>query len=222
MNSETGLQVNVRRGTQADIPFIAWCNYEASSPEPGFCYWDPLLEGLGTPTMTFIEAVFSARALAWGNPEAFFIADREGESIAGASGFEMNADDYRPLREEQLPKLATMLDWDADALTTFRKRYEAVWHDPHDVSIAPSARWTIECVATKPAYRGKGVAKQVLRALLAEGKARGHEHAGISVTIGNEPAQRVYESIGFQPYISYGSEYFDGQFPGTIKYRVRL
>jgi hypothetical protein len=50
----------------------------------------------------------------------------------------------------------------------------------------------------------------------------GHSHAGISVTTGNDAAQRVYEAVGFQMYMAYGSEYFDGQFPGTTKYRLRL
>ena len=27
----------VREGTRADIPFLAWCTCEASSPASGFC-----------------------------------------------------------------------------------------------------------------------------------------------------------------------------------------
>lgn len=57
---------SVRQGTRADIPFLAWCNYEATSPAPGFCYWDPLVAETETPTLTFIEAVLAADALAWG------------------------------------------------------------------------------------------------------------------------------------------------------------
>ena len=70
--------LTVRRATQKDIPFLAWCNYEASSPAPGFCYWDPLLEGTNTETMKFIEAVFQADALAWGNVDNFFVVEEKG------------------------------------------------------------------------------------------------------------------------------------------------
>jgi len=222
MSGSSFTRLNVRRGTPADIPFIAWCNYEASSPAPGFCYWDPLLEGLNTPTIKFIEAMFHAKALAWGDPHDFFIAELDGEPVGGASGFEMNPDDYRPLRDAQIPEIAKRLGWDDQTLASFRERYQEIWRDPTDVSIAPAAPWTIECVATKPDFRGKGIAGQILHAILVEGKGQGYKNAGISVTMGNEPAQHVYEKLGFQHYMSYGSEYFDGQFPGTIKYRMGL
>jgi len=222
MSDKQHIEVTVRRATDADILFIAWVNYEASSPEPGFCYWDPLLEGTNTPTMAFIEAMFRARALAWGDPENFSLAVHNGQPIAGASGFEMNAQDYRPLRESRLPYLASLIGWDDSKLNTFRERYAAVWSDPQDISIAPAAQWTIECVATKPEYRGRGAAKQVIRELLDEGQRLGFSHAGISVTVGNESAQRAYEALGFKMYVTYGSEYFNDQYPGTIKYRRRL
>jgi AcrR family transcriptional regulator len=49
-----------------------------------------------------------------------------------------------------------------------------------------------------------------------------HTYAGISFTAGNAAAQRVYEGVGFQLYLMYGAEYFEGAFPGTINYRMRL
>ncbi|MDX2162373.1 MAG: GNAT family N-acetyltransferase [bacterium] len=221
--SITSADLMVRRAERADLPFVAWCNYEASSPYPGFCYWDPLLEATNTPTMAFIEAVFRTDALAWGRVEDFHVVtDDAGKPIAGASGFTMDADDYRPLRLDRLPLVAESLGWSAAALDGFLQGYQSVWADPHDPTLAPSASWIIECVAVIPEARGRGVAKRLMRALLAQGKAQGHTHAGISVTMGNDAAQRVYEAVGFRLYMSYGSAYFDDAFPGTIKYRARL
>lgn len=212
----------VRRATREDIAFLAWCNREATSPAPDFCYWDPVLDGLNTDTMAFIKTIFHANALAWGRCEEFFIVEEYGQPIAGASGFVMDTQDYRPLRLSRLGDVADMLGWTKRMEGEFRQRYEAVWHDPQDVSLAPCASWIIECVAVVPEARGRGVAKTLLRALLEEGKQQGHTHAGISVTLGNEAAQKVYEAIGFQMYITYGAAYFEGAFPGTIKYRLRL
>lgn len=212
----------IRHATRDDIPFLAWCNYEASSPAPGFCYWDPLLEGLNTETMAFIEAVFRAEALAWGGAEDFMIVEAGGKAIAGASGFTIDSADYRPLRLERMPQVAQALGWNDGMLEGFLAGYQAVWSDPHDTTLAPSASWIIECVAVVPEARGQGVAKRLMLALLDEGKKRGHTHAGISVTNGNAPAQRVYEGVGFQLYMVYGAEYFDGVFPGTTKYRIKL
>jgi ribosomal protein S18 acetylase RimI-like enzyme len=215
-------QLVIRRANHDDIPFIAWCNYEATSPKPGFCYWDPLLEGLNTDTMAFIKAVFNADALAWGSPEEFFIVEEDGKPVGGASGFMMDEQDYRPLRLDRLPQVAHSLGWTDEMLAQFRQGYEQVWSDPHDTTLAPSAPWIIECVAVVPEARGRGIAKQLMKALLDEGRRRGSTHAAISVTLGNEPARRVYEGVGFQMYITYGAEYFDHQFPGTIKYRISL
>jgi len=215
-------QLQVRRATQNDIPFVAWCNYEASSPAPNFCYWDPLLEGSNTDTMAFIEAVFKADALAWGSPEDFFIVEENGKPIAGASGFTMDAHDYRPLKLSHLPAVATLLGWNAEMVEQFRQGYEGVWNDPLDSTLAPSAPWIIECVAVVPEARGRGVAKFLMQALLEEGKRRGFPYAGISVTMDNEPARHVYEGVGFQMYMAYGAEYFNNAFPGTTKYRIQL
>ncbi len=216
------VSMRVRGATIADIPFLAWCNYEASSPHPGFCYWDPLLQEIGAETIPFIEAVFRVRALAWGDPEDFMIIEDDGKPIGGASGFTMSSEDYRPLRLDRMQQVADALGWREEQLATFLGGYQGVWSDPHDITLAPSAPWIIECVAVVPESRGKGVAKRLLNALLDEGARRGNSHAGISVTLGNAPAERVYESIGFQRYVTYWSEYFDGYFPGTMKYKMRL
>ncbi|MDZ4763528.1 MAG: GNAT family N-acetyltransferase [Chloroflexota bacterium] len=212
----------VRRAGHADIPFIAWCNHEATSPMPDFSYWDPLLEGTNTTSMAFIEAVFRADALAWGSPEDFFIIEDNGTPVGGASGFVMDADDYRPLKLDRLAQIGADLGWQPEHVAAFQHGYEAVWSDPHDPTLAPSASWIIECVAVVPAARGKGMAKRLLRAILDAGKQQGHTRAGISVTMGNDAAQGLYEALGFQMYMTYGTDYFDGQFPGTIKYRMRL
>lgn len=212
----------VRRARHDDLGFVAWCNFASSSPAPGFCYWDPLLEGTGTPTMTFIEAVFEADALAWGRVEDFFIVEEDGTPLAGGSGFTMDPHDYRPLRLERLPEVALSLGWSAATLEAFREGYEQVWSDPLEVTLAPHAPWIIECVAVVPEARGRGLTRRLLNALVAEGKRLGHVTVGISVTTGNIPAGRAYESFGFRPYLTYGADYFGGAFPGTTKYRFHV
>jgi ribosomal protein S18 acetylase RimI-like enzyme len=222
MNQTATSDLVARRAITADLSFVAWCNFEASSPAPGFCYWDPLLEGLNTETMAFIEAMFACDGLAWGRVTDFFIVQDGSELIAGASGFQMNPNDYRPLRLEQLPKIAERLGWDESAQASFLQRYNAVWNDPKDVSLEPHAPWIIECFAVIPERRGQGVAQILLEAIENEGERLGHSHVGISVTAGNEAAQKAYEKAGFNMHLSYGADYFENAFPGTIKYRKSL
>ena len=220
--TQTNTALRVRRATRDDIPFLAWCNIAATSPEPGFCYWDSLLEDTKTSTLEFIQAVFAADALAWGKVEEFFVIEEAGQLLAGASAFTMNRDDYRPFRLERLSNVAKMLGWNHETLEQFRFGYENVWSDPQDSSLAPQAPWIIECVAVIPEARGRGLVRRLFNALFDEGRKLGHSHVGISVTTGNEAAQRAYESIGFRLYLQYGADYFNDAFPGTTKYRLSL
>ncbi|NJN18528.1 MAG: GNAT family N-acetyltransferase [Oscillochloris sp.] len=212
----------IRQAGYPDSAFLAWCCFEASSPAPGFSYWDPLLEGFNTPTHDFLQAVFLRDALAWGHCAEFILVEEAGKPIAAAAGFAMDQNDFRPFRLERLPAVAAELGWNTAQLAQFQQRYEAIWSDPRDQTLAPSGSWTIECVAVIPAARGRGVARTLLQAILARGRELGHQTAGIAVTIGNEPARRLYESLGFQLYLAYGPAYFAGAFPGTIKYRLPL
>jgi ribosomal protein S18 acetylase RimI-like enzyme len=214
--------VFVRRATRQDLPFVAWCNQEATSPEPGFCYWDALLESTETPTPTFLSAVFELDALAWGTVEQFFLVEEHGVALAGGSGFAMSDIDYRPLDLKRLPAVAQRLNWSASTLNAFLAAYEQVWPDPLEPTLAPQAPWILECIAVKPQARGRRLTRPLLEALLREERRLGHAAAGISVTAGNIPAQRAYEAAGFQMYLSYGAAYFNDAFPGTIKYRMSL
>jgi hypothetical protein len=58
--------------------------------------------------------------------------------------------------------------------------------------------------------------------VLDEGARQGHTHAGISVTLGNDTAQRVYQSVGFEVVQVCGPELFGGEFPGMVKLRAPL
>jgi GNAT superfamily N-acetyltransferase len=216
------MNIEVRCATRNDLEFVAWCNYEASSPAPGYCYWDSLLEGSQTETMTFIQALLRTDALAFGSIENFFVVTQDGQAVAGASGFEMNPNDYRPIRLGQFEQTAVLLGWSQSQQAHFLELYNRVWHNPTDVSLAPSAPWVIECVAVKPEARGQGMTRKLFAAIHAEGRRLGHRYTSIAVTTGNTAATRAYEANGFELFIQYGAAYFEHQFPGTSIYRFDL
>ncbi|MBC8044355.1 MAG: GNAT family N-acetyltransferase [Rhizobacter sp.] len=216
------MNITFRAAEKADLPFVAWCNYEATSPSPGFCYWDPLLEDSGTDTMQFIKTVFEQDALAWGRVEDFIIGEIAGEPVCGASGFAMDEADYRPLKMNRLPDVQRALGWTDDMREKFVEQYEAIWRDPLDATLKASGDWTIECVAVASEHRCKGLGKALMHAVLETGKKKGHSSAGISVTLGNTAAETLYEAIGFKPYATYWSEYFGGEFPGMAKFKMNL
>lgn len=56
---------------------------------------------------------------------------------------------------------------------------------------------------TAPDHRRKGLARRVLRALLAEARALGAERAWLQVEAGNAPAIALYADEGFEPAYRY-------------------
>ncbi|MEB5922354.1 GNAT family N-acetyltransferase [Franconibacter daqui] len=51
--------------------------------------------------------------------------------------------------------------------------------------------------AIRPQWRGNGYGKAMMQSLLAEARARGDNEMIVEVIKGNDPAQRLYESVGF-------------------------
>jgi ribosomal protein S18 acetylase RimI-like enzyme len=211
-----------RRANPDDLDFLAYCNYAASSPSPDFCYWDSLIEGFGIETMAFIRQAISLDVLAWCRISDFIIAENKEIPVAGASCFVMSQDDYRPLDFKNIGKLYNLLEWSGEQIKQFEEKYETVWCNPQDETLQASGIWTIECVAVAEQFRGQGIGKDLLNHIIKEARDTEIESIGISVTIGNEIAEHLYLSVGFQRYITFFSDYYFNQFPGTAKFRLRL
>ncbi len=58
-------------------------------------------------------------------------------------------------------------------------------------------RWYIANVATHPDYRGRGLARTLVKAALDRIRAQGGRYALLDVRADNEPAYRLYRSLGF-------------------------
>ena len=69
--------------------------------------------------------------------------------------------------------------------------------------------WVIDSVATLPAYRGRGIAESLLQKVLAEGKEQGYKLSQVNMYIGNEPALRLYQKMGFVIIEEKRDKYFE-------------
>ncbi len=58
-------------------------------------------------------------------------------------------------------------------------------------------------MVTDRAYRGRGLARQLILSLLRWGKSNGAENAYLMVASTNEPAIRLYSALGYQQMYSY-------------------
>ncbi len=63
-------------------------------------------------------------------------------------------------------------------------------------------RWEIGNVATHPDYRGKGLARQLVKRAIEHAREYGAEICVLDVRDDNQPAYKLYESLGFIHYDS--------------------
>jgi ribosomal protein S18 acetylase RimI-like enzyme len=111
---------------------------------------------------------------------------------------------------EWQPLVAALLDIDAEALPRFVER-AASYPLPHAGAVIRRDGEVVACgllklegdhaglfaVTTAPAWRGRGLGRAVVAALLAEAKRRGATTAYLQVTAENTPALAIYRRFGF-------------------------
>lgn len=85
------------------------------------------------------------------------------------------------------------------------------------IRLGSTDRWLIGNVAVLPAYRRRGIARQLVEASIAYARQRGAVSVVLDVVAGNEPARHLYESLGFVHYDDrYEFVRNSGSLPDTI------
>lgn len=158
-------------------------------------FWDLAIPGDEAARLRTVGRIANARAKSFCHWSGFLVAEVDGKAAAGLSGYTkpsvlagsalfeamgeaFEAEKWTPAdREAMGPRIAPFLTC---------------------VPETPEDAWVVEWVATLPAYRGKGLVRQLLGAIIERGRQQGFQLAQIGVLIGNTPAQRAYEGAGFR------------------------
>lgn len=185
---------SIRPATEADAPFLAWVMQEASRSHLPFGFWDLAIPGPDEYRLRFIEGLCRATPRSFCHWSGFLIAEIGGEPAAALAGYDDAPRATGELFNEALIEAFTKEGWGLDRLGALGKRIEPFLTC---VPEQPSPAWIVEFVATAPEDRGKGLIRELLQAVLARGRERGHTLFQIGVLIGNTPAQRAYEGAGF-------------------------
>ena len=121
----------------------------------------------------------------------------EGTPVASVAGFD------RSQTDAQGAAALEQIGWNPDAIEDLIERI-----GPVGISFPPEepGTWTIEHVATLPAYRRQGLSRQLLERVVARGFEQGYKHACVDVFDGNDAARALYETAGFRPSLSFGHE----------------
>lgn len=219
----TSARLSVRGATTSDIPFLAHIEEIASTPPFPESMWAPCLRPTGTGVQAFAAAMYAEGASRWGDVGDFIVVERDGAAIAACAVYEPAADetDRRSLRLDRLPAVAARLGWDDPTQAAFREAYDAAW-GASGPWLTPRAPAIIETVGVLPEGRGLGIGKTLMAAAFDRARALGHAEIGVSVILGNERGRKLYDSVGFEPVMTFHTAFFDGAFPGFAKLRRGL
>jgi translation initiation factor 4G len=185
----------IRRAEERDVLFIAWVQQEASRSHLPFGFWDLALPGSDEYRLGLMARIASRQPESFAHWSRFLVAEVDGEPAAALSAY----DDAKVATGERffqaLIEAMTAEGWNEARLGAMQERIAPFLTC---VPEQPDGTWIVEWVATRPAHRGKGLTKALLHAILEEGRKRGHTRFQIGVLIGNTPAQRAYEGVGFE------------------------
>ncbi|HEY5145967.1 MAG TPA: GNAT family N-acetyltransferase [Polyangiaceae bacterium] len=205
----------IRDATAGDVDLIAWTQVEASRSNTPLGFWDLALPGTDEARIALIAEIATSPREHFAHVSGFLVAEVDGEPVGALSG-------YAP-KVKKLGHFVGALDY------VLERRG---WSEAHRKLIAfriapcmtcfsdsPDDRWIVEWVALRPAARGKGVAAELLRAILARGRAAGFRKAQITHLIDNTPAKRAYERAGFAHVDEKRDPQFEAIFgrPGTAR-----
>ncbi|MFP6662728.1 MAG: GNAT family N-acetyltransferase [Deltaproteobacteria bacterium] len=214
------MEITTRDAREDDAEFIAWVQLIAARSHLPIGFWDLLFSGDDDQRIAELAAVVRAPALSFCHWSRFRIAEVDGVAAAGLSGYEpaIATDDDLIMA---LTQAGEARHWSDDFLGTLGERSLPVLTC---VESTPEDHWVVEWVATREAYRGRGLVRRLLTEMLERGQERGFQKAQISVMIGNDPAQRAYESVGFRPHDDKTSDEFQTAIgsPGLRRLRMDL
>jgi ribosomal protein S18 acetylase RimI-like enzyme len=186
------MDTRIRPATAADADFVAWNILTASRSQLPLGEWDHYLAADEQGVLAYLHRMVTKDADSFCRWEGFLIAEVDGEPAAGLSGYASAIPRWR------IPSGAHGGEP--------RARLERGGHQAAGVRLGafltcvtepPPDTWVVEWVATRPAFRRRGLVHDLLLAILDVGRRRGFARSQIMVFIGNTAARCAYERAGF-------------------------
>jgi ribosomal protein S18 acetylase RimI-like enzyme len=179
-----------RPATANDAEFLGWVMLMAARGHLARGWFDIVLQRPEEFCIAYCARLANVRAKSWWHHDFFTIAQVDGEIASAACAF-ADSGPYMVSGEAMAEA--------SDKSGIGKAEQEQLWPRGAFIMSATSGEhdcWTIENVATRPEFRGRGVAAALIEHIL--GGMRGPKRAQISFLIGNLPAEKCYRSCGFE------------------------
>jgi translation initiation factor 4G len=155
--------------------------------------WDHYVAADEASVLAFIRGMVTQDVPSFCRWQGFLVAEVDGVPAAGLSGYASSD----PAMADPTPAIlaaSRSLGWNDAAIEAAGARLGAFLTC---VIEPPPDTWVVEWVATKPAFRRRGVMHDLLLAILDAGRRRGFARAQIMVLVDNTAARCAYERAGF-------------------------
>ena len=182
-----------RGAKEADAEFLAEIILMASRSPEGLGIWNLLGFEDDADRRAFIEYLVLGSPSSVCHHGRFLISDHDSQQAAALAAYNPGQPGLVPLAPAIASALAELGTPDADLGRTMDRliAFQEVNPDPR-----PDA-WTIEWVATLPAFRGLGLVAGLVNAALHTGRELGFGWSQVSTYLENTAARRLYERAGF-------------------------
>jgi translation initiation factor 4G len=187
-------EVRVRSARREDAGFLAWAMLTAGRGHLERGWYDIAFDLPEDESLDVLSRLVLTSSASWWRYDRFLVAEVDGRPAAALSAF--GASEYEG-SEAALQEAVADLGWTGDDLAAVWARGSYVFSCTMSTGEDDAEAWTIENVATREAFRGRGLAVRLIEAALERGRQAGFGEAQISFLIGNAPAERAYAKAGF-------------------------
>jgi GNAT superfamily N-acetyltransferase len=214
------VNVKIREARSEDAEFLAWVMLTAARSHLALCFWDLAIPGPERPRVEVISDLARSAAATFVRFDGFLVAEHDGRPVAGLSAYDSaqkNLDQFIKAAQQVL----AARDWSPEHFGLLLQRMAPATSCMPD---SPPGTWIVEWVAAKPEARGKGIAGQLLSAILERGRKSGYRDAQIAYLIGNDPARVAYERVGFATVEELRNATFESALgsPGIARMTMKL
>lgn len=181
----------IRAAEPRDAGFLGWACVMASRSQLKRGWFEIVLQRDDAFCFEFAKYLTLAKAVSWWHWSLFLVAELDGVVASAMCGFG-NGSVYAASN-------AAMAEA-SDKMGISKSEQAQFWpRGAFVISPATSETdaWTIENVATKPEYRGRGLVGALMEKELDAARGKGFKRAQISFYMGNTPAERAYAKAGF-------------------------
>ena len=167
---------------------------EASRGHLALGAWDLYVGDDEPRTLAMLERLAIQPVPSFCRVDGFFVAEVDGEPAAALCGYDPGAPGMTNPDAAIAAAVASALGWGDAERAAADARLEGF---ATCLSAPPPDVWVVEWVATRPAFRRRGLVRALLAAALDAGRGRGFRASQITLFIGNTPAERAYERAGY-------------------------